>query len=166
MIAMAAAKKQWWQVWGNAAQISSAVVALLGFGAVLLQLNEIRTNNRAASARQVYLAYADLEFKNPQFSDPDYAKIKAAGKDMFDRYKSFVAYMLYACGEALYAFPSEPEWRQSCEYDVKRHLPFLCETGASDPAFLTTFGETIQAFVKAAATNAGMVAPACKAKAV
>ena len=61
-------KYQWWQGWGNAAQISSAAVAIFGFGAVLLQLNEIRSNNRAASARQVYLAYMDLEFRNPQLA--------------------------------------------------------------------------------------------------
>ncbi len=161
---MAAAKYQWWQFWGNTAQISSAAIALLGFCAVLLQLNEIRTNNRSASARQVYLAYADLEFKNPQFSDPDFSQIKAAGKETMGRYRSFVAYLLYACGEVLYAFPSEPEWRNSCEYDVKRHLPFLCETSASDPAFLATFGDQMQKFVDAALTSAGTIAPDCKAR--
>ncbi len=76
---MAAAKYQWWQIWGNTAQISSAIIALLGFCAVLLQLNEIRSNNRAASARQVYLAYMDLEFRNPQLAVPDYDKIKTVG---------------------------------------------------------------------------------------
>jgi hypothetical protein len=164
MIAMAAAKYQWWQLWGNTAQICSALIALLGFCAVLLQLNEIRSNNYATAARQVYLAYADLEFKNPQFSDPDYAQIKAAGKETLGRYKSFVAYLLYACGEVIFAFPKEPEWRNSCEYDVKRHLPFLCETGASDPAFLATFGDLMQNFVKTLMTKASMSAPECKAK--
>jgi len=161
---MAAAKYQWWQIFGNTAQIGSAIIALLGFCAVLLQLNEIRNSNSGTSARQVYLAYADLEFKNPQFSDPDYEQIKAAGKETLGRYKSFVAYLLYACGEVLYAFPSEQEWRNSCEYDVKRHLPFLCETSVSDPAFLATFGDLMQKFIKSAMARAGVTGPGCKAK--
>ena len=76
---------------GNAAQITSALVAIFGFGAVLLQLNEIRSNNRAASARQVYLAYMDLEFRNPQLAVPDYSKIRAGDRDTRLRYESFVS---------------------------------------------------------------------------
>ena len=103
---------------------------------MLLQLNEIRTNNRAASARQVYLAYMDLEFKNPQLAVPDYDKIKAGDRDTRNRYKSFVSILLYACEEALSAFAAQSEWRNSCEYDLKGHLPFLCEKMSADPAFL------------------------------
>jgi hypothetical protein len=162
---MAAAKKyQWWQGWGNVAQITSALVAIFGFGAVLLQLNEIRTNNRAASARQVYLAYMDLEFRNPQLATPDYDRIKAGDRDTRSRYESFVSYLLYACEEALAAFGMQSEWRNSCEYDVKGHLPFLCEKMTSDPAFLGTFSARTQDFIKSAMARAGVASPACKLK--
>jgi len=163
---MAAAKKyQWWQGWGNLAQITSALVAIFGFGAVLLQLNEIRTNNRAASARQVYLAYMDLEFRNPQFAAPDYDKIKTADRDTRSRYETFASYLLYACEEALAAFGIQSEWRNSCEYDVKGHLPYLCEKMAADPAFFGAFSARTQDFIKSAMARAGVTGPACKLKA-
>ncbi len=162
---MAAAKYQWWQAWGNVAQITSAAVAIFGFAAVLLQLNEIRGNNRAASARQVYLGYMDLEFRNPQFADPDYERIKVGDRDTRNRYESFVSYLLYACEEALSAFGIQGEWRKSCDYDVKGHLPFLCEKMTGDPAYFGTFGARIQEFIKAAMARAGVTSPACRLKA-
>ncbi len=78
----------------------AGAVALLGFVAILIQINEIRTNNRAASARAAFLGYTDLAFKNPKFAQPDYEKIKAAGRDEQVQYESFVTYFLYACEEA------------------------------------------------------------------
>lgn len=161
---MAAAKYQWWQGLGNVAQITSALVAIFGFAAVLLQLNEIRSNNRAASARQVYLAYMDLEFRNPQFAAPDYARIKAGDRDTRNRYETFVSYLLYACDEALAAFGMQGEWRNSCEYDVKGHLPFLCEKMTADPAFFGAFSTRTQDFIKSAMARVGMTSPACQAK--
>jgi hypothetical protein len=159
---MAAAKYQWWQGWGNVAQITSALVAIFGFAAILLQLNEIRSNNRAASARQVYLAYMDLEFRNPELAVPDYDKIKAGDRDTRNRYESFVSYLLYACEEALSAFGLQGEWRNSCEYDLKGHLPFLCEKTTADPAFLGTFSAKTQDFIKSAMARAGVASPGCK----
>ena len=38
-----------WQRYGTLAQMAQATVALLGFAAVLLQINEIRSTNRAVS---------------------------------------------------------------------------------------------------------------------
>jgi hypothetical protein len=40
--------------------MAQAAVARLGFVAILFQIKEIRSNNRAASARQVFLGYTDL----------------------------------------------------------------------------------------------------------
>ena len=57
-----------WQKYGTLAQMAQATVALLGFVAVLFQINAISSNNRAASARQVYLGYTDLAFRNPKFA--------------------------------------------------------------------------------------------------
>ena len=42
-----------WQKFGTLAQMAQASVALLGFIAVLFQINEIRSNSREAGARQV-----------------------------------------------------------------------------------------------------------------
>jgi len=70
----------WWQKYGTLAQMAQAAVALLGFVAILFQINEIRSNNRAASARQVFLGFTDLAFKNPKFSAPDYDAIKVEAR--------------------------------------------------------------------------------------
>ena len=82
----------WWQKYGTLAQMAQAAVALLGFVAILFQINEIRSNSRAASARQAFLGYTDLAFKNPKFSSPDYDTIKAGSRSDPDRLTSSAAH--------------------------------------------------------------------------
>ena len=151
----------WWQRYGTLAQMAQAAVALLGFVAILFQINEIRSNNRASSARQAFLGYTDLAFKNPKFSQPDYDAIKAGSRDDRVQYESFVTYFLYACEEAIAAFAGRPEWQASCDYDLKPHLPFLCEKNQAEPAYLTTYGTDTQQWVKASLKNASVTPPDC-----
>jgi hypothetical protein len=155
---------QWWQRYGNIAQIAAAAIAICGFGAVLLQLSEIRHNNRATGARQIYLAYTDLNFRHPEYALPDLDKLKSGDPAVFERYKTFVSYLLYACDEVMNAFPNEPEWRKSCAYEIRAHLPFLCETLSSDPGFLDTFGGRSIEFVKSVMQANGVTAPECRLK--
>jgi hypothetical protein len=152
----------WWQKYGTLAQMAQASVALLGFVAILFQINEIRSNNRSASARQAFLGYTDLAFKNPRFSAPDYEVIKAAGRDARVQYESFVSYFLYACEEAMTAFADKREWQASCDYDLKPHLPFLCEKNQAEPAYLMTYGTDTQQWVKASMKTASVTPPDCK----
>ena len=152
----------WWQKFGTVAQMAQATVALLGFIAILFQINAIRSGNREASARQAFLGYTDLAFKNPQFSHPDYEAIKAKPRGEQDQYESFVSYFLYSCEEAIAAFTNKREWQASCDYDLKVHLPFLCEKSAAEPAYLGTYGEETQQWIKTAMQKAGVVAPACQ----
>jgi hypothetical protein len=119
--------------------MAQAAVALLGFVAILFQINEIRMNNRAAGARQAFLGYTDLAFKNPKFSHPDYDAIKSGNRDEQVQYENFVSYFLYSCEEATAAFADRREWMASCDYDLKPHLPFLCERYKAEPAYLTTY---------------------------
>jgi hypothetical protein len=152
----------WWQKYGTLAQMAQAAVALLGFVAILFQINEIRSGNRAASARQVFLGYTDLAFKNPKFSHPDYDSIKTASPDEQVQYENFVSYFLYACEEVTAAFAGQPEWAASCDYDLKPHLPFLCEKGQAEPAYLATYGADTQQWVKASMKTASVTPPDCK----
>ena len=152
----------WWQKYGTLAQMAQAAVALLGFVAILFQINEIRSNNRAASARQVFLGYTDLAFKNPKFAAPDYEEIKTGSRDEQVQYESFVSYFLYACEEAIAAFPDKREWQASCDYDLKPHLAFLCDKARAEPAFLETYSTTTQQWVKASMKTAGVTPPDCK----
>jgi hypothetical protein len=152
----------WWQKYGTLAQMAQATVALLGFVAILFQINEIRSNNRAASARQAFLGYTDLAFKNPKFAQPDYDRIKAGSRDEQAQYESFVTYLLYACEEAISAFAGKREWQASCDYDLKPHLLFLCEKNSVEPAYLQTYGLDTQQWVKASMKAASVTAPDCK----
>jgi hypothetical protein len=152
----------WWQRYGTLAQMAQACVALLGFVAILFQINEIRTSNRAVSARQVFLGYTDLAFKNPRFAAPDYEAIKASGHDAQVQYESFVSYFLFACEEAISAFTGRREWLASCDYDLKPHLPFLCEKNVAEPAYLATYSADAQQWVKASMKTASVTAPDCK----
>ena len=152
----------WWQKYGTLAQMAQATVALLGFVAILFQINEIRTGNRAASARQAFLGYTDLAFKNPKFAAPDYDAIKAGSRDERVQYESFVSYFLYACEEATVAFADRREWLASCDYDLKPHLPFLCEKSSAEPAYLATYSTTTQEWVKTSMKTASVTPPDCK----
>ena len=151
-----------WQRYGTLAQMAQAAVALLGFVAILFQINEIRSNNRAASARQAFLGYTDLAFKNPKFAQPDYDRIKAGSRDEQAQYESFVTYLLYACEEAISAFAGKREWQASCDYDLKPHLPFLCDKNGAEPAYLQTYGADTQQWVKASMKTASVTPPDCK----
>ena len=152
----------WWQKYGTLAQMAQATVALLGFVAILFQINEIRSNNRAASARTAFLGYTDLAFKNPKFAAPDYDAIKARNGDQRVQYESFVAYFLYACEETIAAFADKSEWQASCDYDLKPHLPFLCEKNTAEPAYLATYSTDAQQWVKASLKTASVTPPDCK----
>ncbi|HEX7565137.1 MAG TPA: hypothetical protein VF396_18105 [Bradyrhizobium sp.] len=152
----------WWQKYGTLAQMAQAAVALLGVVAILFQINDIRANNRAASARQAFLGYTDLAFKNPKFSQPSYDTIKTGSRDDRVQYESFVSYFLYACEEAIAAFAGRPEWLASCNYDLKPHLPFLCEKNSVEPLYLATYSSNTQQWVKASLQTAGVTPPDCK----
>jgi hypothetical protein len=152
----------WWQKYGTLAQMAQAGVALLGFMAVLFQINELRYGNRAASARQAYLAYTDLAFKNPKFSSPDYDAIRTGGREPLAQYESFVSYFLYACEEARAAFADRREWLASCDYDLKPHLSFLCDKNKAEPAYLATYSTATQDWVKTSMKTASVTPPDCK----
>ena len=151
-----------WQKFGTLAQMAQAAVALLGFVAILFQINEIRSSNRASSARAAFLGYTDLAFKNPQFSLPDHDAIKKRPASEQVQYESFVTYFLYACEEAISAFAGKREWLASCDYDLKPHLPFLCEKNAMRPDYLATYGTETQQWVKASMKTASVTPPDCK----
>ena len=152
----------WWHKYGTLAQMAQAAVALLGFVAILFQINEIRTNNRGSSARQAFLGYTELAFQNPKFSQPDYDTIKAGSREERVQYESFVSYFLYACEETIAAFADKREWQASCDYDLQPHLPFLCEKNQAQPAYLATYGTETQQWVRTSMKSVSVTPPDCK----
>jgi hypothetical protein len=152
----------WWQRYGTLAQMAQAAVALLGFVAILFQINEIRVSNRASSARQAFLGYTELAFQNPKYSQPNYEGIKAGSHEEQVQYESFVSYFLYACEEAMSAFAKRREWVASCDYELRPHLPFLCAKNSAEPAYLATYSDDTQQWVKTSMKTASVVPPDCK----
>jgi hypothetical protein len=152
----------WWQKFGTLAQMAQATVALLGIVAILLQINAIKTSNRETGARQVFLAFTDLAFKNPKFADPDYQAIKSGDHAQLVQYESFVSYFLYACEETIAAFSAAGEWQKSCDHDLKGHLQFLCEKSGADSTYLETYGAATRQWIKASMQAAGVMPPDCK----
>jgi hypothetical protein len=151
-----------WQKYGTLAQVAQATIALLGFAAILFQINEVRTGNNAATARQAFIGYTELAFNNPKYAQPDYDVIKAGIREDRVQYESFVSYFLYACEETIAAFKDKREWQASCDYDLKPHLPFLCEKNAAQPAWLATYGAETQQWIKASLKTASVTPPDCK----
>ncbi len=109
----------------------------------------------------MYLGYNDLSFRNPEFSSPDYDKIRVAERNVQVSYENFVSYFLYACEEAMTAF-NTAEWRNSCDYDLRLHLPFLCEKNAAEPAYFLTYSADTRRWVLSSMQQAGVSAPDCK----
>ena len=62
-------------------------------------------------------------------------------------YENFVSYFLYTCEETMAAFSGEREWKASCDYDLKAHLPFLCEKNAAEPDYLVTYAADTRRWV-------------------
>jgi hypothetical protein len=152
----------WWLRYGSLGQIAQATVALCGFVAILVQINVLGKNAKDAGARQIYQAYNDLEFKNPQFASPDLEHIKAGQPNDLVQYEVYVSYFLYACEEALGAFDNKREWQATCDYDLKSHLPFLCEKQAAEPVYMTTYSTATQQWVSGEMRRLGVSAPDCK----
>jgi hypothetical protein len=154
----------WWLKFGSVGQIAQAAVALCGFIAILFQISVLGKNAHEAGARQIYQAYNDLEFKNPQYSHPDLERIKVGPASDMVQYEVFVSYFLYACEEAIKAFDNKREWQATCDYDLKNHLPFLCEKALSEPVYLTTYSGDTQRWIAAEMQKTGVTAPDCKAR--
>ena len=60
------------------------------------------------------------------------------------------------------AFADRREWVASCDYDLKPHLPFLCEKNNAEPAYLATYSTDTQQWVKASMKTASVTPPDCK----
>jgi hypothetical protein len=88
--------------------------------------------------------------------------IRGGSRDERVQYESFVSYFLYACEEATAAFAGRPEWQASCDYDLRPHLPFLCDKNVTEPAYLATYSADTQRWVKASMKTASVTPPDCK----
>ena len=150
----------WPQYLGNASQMVSAIVAIIAVVFISYQVRQLQRNSEAlkeseqrTAARQVYMSYSEASIRYPEFAKPNYAKIVEPLEQV--RYGFFVAHMLFAYDEMLKLF-DDPEWRASFEYDLKLHLPYICQL--NDPAFFDQYFGKMRALLNEAKAKCEMPA--------
>lgn len=164
----AIAPTSWYSRFGNAAQIASAVVALVGFSAVVWQINVAWKKNtedayraELADARKVYMSYSDATLKYPELTYPDYDALMRNHIE-YVRYQNYVSHMLYAYDEMLNLAPvvdsvDEEEWVLAFEIDLEPHHRYICQL--PDPRLIKTFRLAMQQRLNKARQNCGDTKP-------
>ena len=158
----------WYLRFGNFAQMASALIALIGFSAVVWQINQTSSKNtqeayraELADARKVYMAYSDDTLKYPELTDPDYDALMRNHTE-YMRYQNFVSHMLYAYDEMLTLTPvvdslSESEWELAFQIDIEPHHRYICQL--PDPRLIRTFRTAMQERLNKAREHCGDTKP-------
>jgi hypothetical protein len=158
----------WYSRFGNIAQMASALIAVIGFSAVVWQINEAHNKNTVeayraelADARKVYMSYSDATLKYPEFTDPDYGALMRNHVE-YMRYQNFISHMLYAYDEMLTLAPvvdsvSEAEWELAFQIDIEPHHRYICQL--PDPRLIKTFRPAMQDRLNKARENCGDTRP-------
>jgi hypothetical protein len=158
----------WYLRFGNIAQICAAVVGLVGFSIVIMQIQENRNRTQQesyraelADARRSYMAYTDSTLKYPELTDPDYDALLRNHND-YVRYQNFFLHMLYAYDEMLHLAPlvnsvSETEWVLAFELDLEPHQRYVCRM--PDPRIIKTYRPAMQARLEKARTRCAGTEP-------
>ena len=145
-----------WQKYGTLAQMAQASVARSdSLRCCSRSTRSIRTTARPARVKSISAtpisrsAIRNSRCRTTSRSRPGRRTIRCATRAL-SRICS------YACEEALAAFAGKQEWQTSCDYDLRHHLPFLCERNAAEPAYLTTYATRTQQWIKASLQRAGV----------
>jgi hypothetical protein len=144
-----AAPVPWYLRFGNYAQICSALFALVGFSAVVWQINEARERNtheelrqQLVEARKAYMSYSEATLRYPGLSDPDYGALMRNHAE-YVRYQNYFSHMLYAYDEVIGMLRTmgerqvEREWALALQIDLEPHRRFICHL--PDPRLIETF---------------------------
>ena len=156
-MAAPAASPPWYSRWGNIAQLCSAVFALIGFSAVVWQINESRVRNthqelhaQLSEARKVYMSYSEASLTYAQFTEPNYDALMRNHVEYL-RYQNFFSHMLYAYDEvigvvrAMGDLHAEREWGLALTIDLEPHQRFICHM--PDPRLIETFRRFMRDYI-------------------
>jgi len=150
-----------WQRYGNAAQIASAVIAVAALLGIYLQVHWSQKLSRESMAREIYRAYLQLAVEHPELAYP--ANFRA-GADMTQeqkaRYGWFVSYLLYTCEQILENFPDDAQWRHACLEQIGYHKAYLCSS-VVNTAEINDYDETVRELIRQVVPSGS--ADACKA---
>jgi hypothetical protein len=150
-------KAAFWQKFGNAAQIGSAVIAVFALGAIYWQVQFNFKLSRDANAHDIYRTYLQMAVQYPRLAYPEAANAVAEmNREQRARYGWFVSYLLYTCEQILTSFPDDPEWQRACDEQVRYHADYMCTTVVKDE--IKNYEPPVQALIRKAASAAA----ACK----
>jgi hypothetical protein len=142
-----------WQRFGNAAQIASAVVAIFALGAIYWQVQFNFRLSRENTADEIYRAYLKMAVQYPQLAYPeDHAAISAMTREEKARYGWFVSYLLYTCEQIMGSFPDDPEWQRACAEQIGYHASYMCTTVMKDE--IGNYGAPLRALIEKVAATA------------
>jgi hypothetical protein len=142
-----------WQRFGNAAQIASALVSIAALGAIYWQVQFNFKLSRENTAHEIYRAYLHMAVQYPRLAYPENAAaISAMPREDRARYGWFVSYLLYTCEQILGSFPSDPEWQRTCEEQVGYHASYVCATVLKDE--IGNYDPQLQALIRKVASSA------------
>ena len=153
----------WYLRIGNVAQLCQALVALVGFSAVVFQIQSAQVRyskeelrSQLSEARKVYMSYSEATLAYAQFTEPDYGALMRNHVE-YVRYQNFMSHMLYAYDEvigvlrALGDRQAEREWALALQLDLEPHQRFICYM--PDPRLIQTFRPFMQDYVNAIRKN-------------
>jgi hypothetical protein len=147
----------YWQKFGNAAQMASAVVAVLALGAIYWQVQFNFSLSRENNAHEIYRAYLQMAVQYPKLAYPENDKAVATmPREESARYGWFVSYLLYTCEQILDSFPNDREWQRTCEAQVGYHAPYICASVLKDE--INNYEPALRELIRKIAATA----PECK----
>jgi hypothetical protein len=115
------------KVYGNLAQIASALVAGAALVGIFWQVQTNLAAGRESTVREAYRAYLRLAVEHPELADPDYDRLRIGERSRESlRYGWFVSYLLYTCEQIVLNFPDDPEWRRTCITQIGYHDRYIC----------------------------------------
>ena len=136
-----------WQKFGNAAQIASALISMLALGAIYWQVQFNFKLSRENTAHEIYRTYLDKAVQYPGLAYPEGpTAIAAMKREDKARYGWFVSYLLYSCEQILISFPTDPGWRRSCLEQIGYHAPYICTTVIKDE--ISNYDPELQSLIR------------------
>ena len=148
-----------WQRFGNAAQIASAVIAIGALGAIYWQVQFNSRLARENSVHEIYRAYLQMAVQYPSLAYPASSTAVAdMTREDKARYGWFVSYLLYTCEQILASFPADLEWQRTCREQIGYHGAYVCTSVIKDE--LDHYDEPMRLMIQQVAKTSA--APECK----
>jgi hypothetical protein len=115
------------------AQIAANIATTVGVVGVFIAYRQFREGargQRQAMAISAWQQYLELALEHPELSLPSSRKVEFAfDSEEYNRYRWFVASMLFAAEQVLDAHPDDSAWRTTIKTQLMHHQVYVCRDG-------------------------------------